>query len=227
MKKQLNTAIAALFLATASMAVNATTDDNWYGYIGMQNSELDLNASDVGGVSLDDDGMHVGIGYKVNDNFAFEGGYLDMNKLINASGSWSVNSAVSGTYAGNSYSYTSDLAGTVDVSAEVYGWTFGGIYSTPVSEKIDAFAKAGIYKWDGTARLSGTLTAGTLTVNGVDYTTGAYDTASATASGTDTYFGVGGTYDLTPEMDIRADYSKYKIDSEKVNVTGLTLVTKF
>ncbi len=66
MKKQLNTAIAALFLTTVSMAANATTDDNWYGYIGMQNSEVDLNASDVGGVSLDDDGMHVGVGYKVN-----------------------------------------------------------------------------------------------------------------------------------------------------------------
>ena len=230
MKNKLNTAIAALFVATASMAATAA-DDNWYGYVGMQNSELDVNTSSLenAGLTVDkkDTGFHFGAGYKMDDNFSFEMGYMDMGKATIGTGTLAATASGSGNIGGNSYSYTSTLAGTVDATVKSDGYTLGGIYSVPMADKIDGFVKAGIYFWDAEAKLTGTITAGTLTVNGTAYTSGTHDIAGLSKTGSDLYVGLGGSYELSTDLSLRADYTQYEVWEEDVNVTGLTLVSNF
>ncbi len=231
MKRQLNTAIAALFLTTVSMAANATTDDNWYGYIGMQNSEMDVNTSSLenSGLTVDkkDTGLHFGAGYKMDNNLSFEMGYLDMGKASIGTGTTSATASGAGTVGGSSYSYTNNLTGTVDATVESDGYTLGGIYSVPMADKLEGFLKAGMYFWDAEAKVTGTIETGTLTINDTAYSAGAYDVAGLSKSGSDLYIGLGGSYELSPELSLRADYTKYEVWEEDVNVTGLTLVSKF
>jgi len=230
MKKQLNTAIAALFLTTASMTAMAA-DDNWYGYVGVQNSELDVNTTSIenAGLTVDkkDTGFHFGAGYKVDKNLSIEMGYLDMGKATVGTGTMAATASGSGTIGGNSYSYTSNLAGTIDATAKSDGYTLGGIYSVPIADKLDGFLKAGIYFWDADAKVTGTITAGTLTINGTAYTAGTHDITGLSKTGSDPYVGLGGSYELSTELALRADYTKYEVWEEDVNVTGLTLVSKF
>jgi hypothetical protein len=230
MKKQLNTAIAALFLTTASMTVTAA-DDNWYGYVGMQNSELDVNTSSLenAGLTVDkkDTGFNFGAGYKMDNNFSFEMGYMDMGKAAIGTGTIAATASGSGNIGGNSYSYTSTLAGTVDATVKSDGYTLSGIYSVPMADKFDGFLKAGIYFWDAEAKLTGTITAGTLTINDTAYTSGTHDITGLSKTGSDLYVGLGGSYELSSDLDLRVDYTQYKVWGEDVNVTGMTLVSKF
>ena len=231
MNKQLNTALAALFLATASMTVSAAENENWYGYVGMQNNELDVNTSSLenSGLTVDkkDTGFHFGAGYKMNNNLSFEMGYLDIGKASIGTGTMSATASGVGTVGGSSYSYSADLAGTADATVESDGYTLGGIYSVPMADKLEGFLKAGMYFWDAEAKVTGTITDGTLTIDGTAYTAGAYDVAGLSKSGSDLYIGLGGSYELSPELSLRADYTKYEVWEEDVNVTGLTLVSKF
>ncbi len=229
MKNKLNTVLAALFATTASMAVTAA--DDWYGYVGMQKSKLDVDTSSIenSGLTVDkeDTGFNFGVGHRIDDNLSFEMGYMDLGKATVGTGTMAATASGSGTVGGTSYSYTSTLAGTLDATVKSDGYTLGAIYSVPMADKFDGFLKAGIYFWDADAKATGTITAGTLTVDGTDYTSGTHDIAGLSKSGSDLYVGVGGSYELSDDLSLRADYTQYEVWEEDVNVTGLTLVSNF
>ena len=203
----------------------AAANDRWYGYAGLQRHDLKMNVSHTTGLSTSDKGLHAGIGYQLSDNFSVEGGYMDMNRLIGSNnGAWAVDSSESASYAKNTYSYTSDLAGSLNINSEVDGWTLGGVYSAPLAEKFEGFVRAGVYRWSADTAVSGVITAGTLTINSQDYT-GAYDTYAST-SGADAYLGLGGVYHASDNVGIKFGYNKYKIDTNKVDSSELSLVFK-
>jgi len=230
MNNKLNVTLAALFAATASMTAIAT-DDNWYGYVGMQNSELDVNTSSLedSGLTVDktDTGFHFGAGYKMDNNLSFEMGYMDLGKATIGTGTMAATASGSGTVGSSSYSYTSTLAGTLDATAKSDGYTLGAIYSVPMADKFDGFLKAGMYFWDADVKVTGTITAGTLTIDGTTYTAGTHDITGLSKTGSDLYVGVGGSYELSSDLALRADYTQYEVWDEDVNVAGLTLVSQF
>jgi len=229
MKKMM---LAAAVLAVSGSAFAEGMTDKLYGVVGFQNSELDADTSaltEIGiSVSDDDNGFNLGVGYQVNDFFAVELGYMDMGKVLSAStGTLSVSGAGSTNLGGNSISWTSNLAGSADASADADGWTLAGVFTMPISDKFDAYGKVGLYNWDASARLTGTISAGTLTVNGTAYTSATYEIASVSDDGTDPFYGIGLKYNINDKFAVRADYTQYEVWDEDIDVMGAALLVKF
>ncbi len=226
-------ASAAIFSSSAAMANSHM--DKLYGVIGYQQTEIDENTSVLSnvGISVDDNdsGFNFGIGYEVNEFFSIEAGYVDLGSLLTASGSASAGgTAGSGTLGGYNYTYTSNLAATATATVDVDGWTLGGVFKYPATEKLDIFAKAGLFNWDGTGSASATITAGTLTVDGSNYSAGTYSTGGE-IDGTDAFYGIGIAYDVNDSIAVRADYTRYKFEAYNTTVDadafGAALVAKF
>jgi hypothetical protein len=225
---------AAVLAASGSAFANGMTD-KLYGVVGFQNSELDVDTSGLDSLGFstdnDDNSFNLGLGFKVNDNFAVELGYMDMGQVLKSSASFSATTGViTGNIGNDTYTYSAGAAGSAEVKADADGWTLGAVFSLPVSEKVDVLAKAGIFKWDAKASFNASLNANeTLTVNGVAYTSSAAFTVSGDLSedGTDPYYGVGLSYDINDKFTVRADYTKYEVWDEDIDVMGAALLVKF
>jgi OOP family OmpA-OmpF porin len=227
------TILAAAVLAVSGSAFANGMTDKLYGVVGFQNSEADVDglqeARDAG-LSIDDNdsGFNLAIGFEVNESFAVEVGYMDMGKVLDASTpTLSVTAAGSGTLGGTPISWTNNLAGSLGANAEIDGWTLAGVFTLPINEKFDAYGKVGLYSWDATANVYGTITAGTLTVGSTNYGSGTHSIASASDDGTDPFYGVGLKYNISDKFAVRADYSRYEVYDEDIDVMGAALVVKF
>ncbi len=216
MKKQLNTAIAALFLATTSMTAMATETGGTYVTAGMM--KISSDAFDVlagSGVTIDDSDAAptFSVGYQVDKNLSLEAGVIGAADI-----SASLSGGESGTLNGKSYS----VSGVLTVKSETdTSYTLGMKYASSVDENFDLYGKAGILFWD----LDGVVSAaGTLTYDGSTYT------GSGTATfyqndGSDVYYGVGGSYKIDKVTSINADYLKMEVDG--ADVDGLSLAVAF
>ncbi len=216
MKRQLNTAIAALFLTTASMTAMATEVGGTYVTAGMMNVTYDgVNELAGAGVTIDDSDRAptFGIGYQVDENLSLEAGVI---------GEASVSATLSGGESGTLYGRSYSLAGAATVKATTdRSYTLGARYVESVSDKLDLYGRAGMLFWDltGSVGLNGTLTyAGT--AYAVNTTADFYQN-----DGKDLYYGVGGSYELTKEASINVDYTKMEIDGDDVD--GLSMAIEF
>jgi outer membrane protein W len=216
MKNKLNTAIAALFVATASMAAMATEVGGTYVTAGVMKVTYDgLNALAQSGVTIDDEDTATTftVGYQLDENLSLEAGVI---------GSSDVSANLSGGESGTLYGKAYSISGSITVKAETdTSYTLGAKYSSPVSENFDLYGKAGFLFWDltGTVALDGTLTydSTTYTVSG--------SSVFYTKDGSDPYYGVGGSYKLSQDTSINLDYLKMKVDDEDVD--GLSLAIGF
>jgi len=216
MKKQLNTAIAALFLTTASMATMATEVGDAYVTAGVWNLKADLgNTLSGSGITVDDEDTvgSITVGYQVDKNLSVEGGVIGSGEVsVNYTGSGS------GTYLGKAYSYSVD--GAVKAETDT-SYTLGLKYSNPVNEQVDIYGKAGMLFWDVDYSVTG---AGTFTYNGTGYTL-AGASKFAEASGNDLYVGVGASYTMTKDTKISAEYMKSEVHG--ADVDGLSAAITF
>ena len=126
MKKQLNTAIAALFLATASMTAMAAEDAS-KGYFGISYGDASTDTGITGltgTASLDEDkkGAKLFAGFNVNDNFAIEGHYSDFGEA-----------SLSGN---NGDQFVDD------------GVTYEFLTTATIKIKVKSYGLAGVYKFD-------------------------------------------------------------------------------
>lgn len=112
--------------------------------INKANLDNALADAGLGGISStldkDDTGYKLMFGYKFNQNFALEGGYVDLGKS---------------TY---DVSVTVPAAATAKFEAEVSGWVVSALGIMPLNDKFSVFAKLGtIYN---EVKENGTVTAG-------------------------------------------------------------------
>jgi len=216
MNKQLNTAIASLFLVATSTVATATEVGDTYVTAGMMNVTYDgVNELAAAGVTIDDSDRvpTFGIGYQVDENLSLEAGVV---------GEADVSATLSGGESGTLYGQSYSLVGSATIKATTdTSYTLGVRYIEPVSEKLDLYGKAGMLFWDltGSVGLNGTLT-----YAGTQYT------VNTTADfyqndGSDLYYGIGGAYELDKETSINADYLKMEIDGDDID--GLSVTIEF
>ena len=116
MKKVIYSSIALLVFSGSAFAETGSK-----GYItgGGQITTVDLSALDgLPGVSYDDqaEGINIGAGFKVNDNFAIEGGYLNVGEF-----SATATGAGTTTYGGKTLTINGSLSLEVDTDAFYLG----------------------------------------------------------------------------------------------------------
>ena len=100
------------------------------GSIGLSDSDASLSAICAGATGSIDDtdtGWKLYGGYRINENIAIEGGYVDLG----------TNSA-SATLGGTSITGSGDFTGL----------TLAGVVGTNVTQSVGIFAKAGLILWD-------------------------------------------------------------------------------
>ena len=215
MNKQLSASLLVLSCAFSASAI-ASDESKTYFTAGVSHINVDLGFS-ASGITTDetDTAPHFTIGYKVDDNFALEGGLIGPAEAsITASGS------ASGTLNGKSLS----VSGAATITAEAdTTYTIGGVYNMSPNDQLSIYAKGGMLWWDVdyVAALSGNVT--------YDGTTTSVSTSSTIASrdGSDAYYGIGAAYDLSNDLELRADYTKTEIDSGDIDIVGLSLVSNF
>jgi len=210
MKKTLLTIlIAGLFVTFGANAA----DNGFYieGGVGQSKANLDVPA----GFTVDnkDTTSLVGVGYKINKYIAIEGGYRDLGKATaSASGTFT------GTYKGSPYSATGVISGSADAD----GLYIGPVFTFPVNPQFEVLARVGLLDWSVKQNLSAT---GTLTYQGTTYAGGV--TASQKDSGTDAYYGIGAAYNVTKNVGMSINYTRFKVLSTDVDTWDVRLKYSF
>jgi len=145
--------------------------DRILGSAGLSNvsSSIDKNSA----------GFKLGAGYMFDENFGFEGGWIDLGKA-KISGK--------GTAAGSPV--------TVDLEAQASGPFIAGVIAFPVSNELSVFAKLGFI--DSTVEVRATA-ASVSAVAG----------RSVSSSGLTTMYGAGIQYDVNRQWGIRAEYESF------------------
>ena len=185
----------------------------FYGVVTVGLAKYDI---DTTGWTSDDDkdeAYSVGIGFKANKYIAFEAGYLDLGEI---------SAEDSGTLTGTLYGQPYSATGTLKAKAETDGIYFGPQISYPFTEKFSVFAKGGVYFWDLDAKATAT---GSLTYAGTTYVGSA--TAKASDDGEDLYYGIGASHDITDIFSVKADWTRYEVAEDDVDVFVVGLLFKF
>ncbi len=109
---------------------------------------------------------------------------------------------------------TAPTAGTAAIAAEADGFSFAAVGRYPLSNNIDVFGKVGVFAWD--VEGTGNVTSGATTV-----------ALNGDTDGTDVMFGVGGEYEITKNIGVRAEWERYKLDSDDVDLFSIGLEYDF
>lgn len=210
-KKQflcVTTSLAALAVAPPVWAEMADASKNFYLSVSVGQSKADLGSA--AGLTIDDtDTSHsIGVGYKINEMFSIEGGYLSLGK-------GSASGTVSGTLYGKSITATG-----LNLSDEVDGYYFGPVVTFPVGETFEVQGKLGVYNWNGD--IKGSFTS--LTYGGTTY---AGTSISTSHDGSDVYYGFGVAYKVNKNVSLGADWTRFDIDGTDVDVFGARLKYSF
>jgi OOP family OmpA-OmpF porin len=130
--------IAMLFALGAGVAQAAPADRGWYAGLDVGRSNLRLNGSDLDGVfanqgitsstSIDghDTNLGANVGYRLNRNFALEGGYIDFGKFdFNAAANAPGADTIQGDY-------------------KAHAWSFSAVGTAPIDNRWSLYAKGGV-----------------------------------------------------------------------------------
>ncbi|MHB1214972.1 MAG: outer membrane protein transport protein [Thiobacillus sp.] len=106
-------------------------------------------------------------------------------------------------------------ARSVYTTAENDAWTLAAVGTLPVSKRVSVFAKLGASSWSSNLRSIAT------DVNGV--------TTSATegSNGYDVFYGLGASYALLDNVDLRAEVERYKFDNLDIDLMTAGMAVKF
>lgn len=214
----MKTIIAVLF-SSLTLSTISHADNAWYGVFSagkskFKISENDINSSlaDAGLTTIaasnldeDDKGFKLQAGYRFNENFAVEGGFVDLGKLHYHADATSPMLAVGGFH--------------VDASASVhaFGVNVDALGILPVGAGFSLFAKAGVIAARTETRLS---------VGIADDNTNATDVKPT--------FGIGAEYAMTDKLGVRLEFERFsklgdknKTGEADVDLASIGLVAKF
>jgi len=212
MKSKLNTAIAALFVTTASMTTMATEVGETYITVGAINVSTDAFDELEGnsGLTIDseDTAASFVVGYQINQNLSFEAGVIGEVEMSITLAS-NLNTTLNGkTLVVNSGS---------GVKAKADSYSLGLKYAIPVTNSLDVYGKAGVMFWDlkvnavGSATYDGTTYSGSSEIYAHD--------------GNDAYYGVGSSYAINSTTALNIDYITMEVDDEDFD--GITASVSF
>ena len=208
MAKGIITCATFIFFSTPSLASNLYIT----GSLGQAKADIDS----ISGVTIDDKdtSYSLGLGYKINDYIAIEGGYRSLGEATLSS-----TAAVSGTYLGKSFT----ASGTVGAAADATGFFLGGNFSLPVTNKFSAHLKAGLFNWDSDITGSGS---GTITYDGTVYAVAT--SLSTDEDGTDLYYGLGASYQFSDNVGVGAQWLRFNdVVETNVDVIEATISYSF
>jgi OOP family OmpA-OmpF porin len=138
--------VAAALAAGAANAADAN-GPGWYGGLSLDASSLGVHSGDIdqalsnqgiaGSSAIDqhDTAMGLHLGYRLNPNFAVEGGYTDL-------GRYDFNSSVAGP------------ADTLNGSWKAHAWSLSGVGTLPLADRWSAFGRLGLTRTDTTLNAS-------------------------------------------------------------------------
>ena len=202
--------------AALNAPVAAAADSGWYGglNIGLSRAEIDdariasqLRASGVGlrMTSIDDDDRNVGFkllgGYKLNKNFAVEGGFFHLGE----------------------FSFTAQTlpTGSLSGSAKFEGLNLDAVGILPFTEKLSGLGRVGLtYVWTKD-KFSGTGAVAVLNAAGVN----SVGNPSPRESEGSYKFGLGLQYDFTQSLGLRTEWERYRVNDALRNKGDIDMFT--
>ena len=145
-----------------------------------------------------DSGFRITGGYNVNENISLEASYADLGEF----------DADGDTLASNS-----SLVGFTisDASVEISGFEFSILGAASLTDSLSAFGKFGIYMWD--AELNATA-------QGIG-------SGSDSEDGNDPMIGVGLSYKITDNVDIKCEYDRYDAYEADVDYASIGIGLAF
>ena len=203
------TGLAAL--AMAPLQAQAEEDDSgWFVGAGVGKADSTLSANQietqlsgpdvtVNSVSVDDSrtGWKLKLGYEFSNHVAIEAGYLDLNDV-----NVQVNAVV--TDPAQFFNRAKNLHPN---SAD--GFTLGSSYQYHITDNFGLTGSVGLFSWEGDFN---------------SQLTGANQPVSSEGTdGTDFYFGFGGGYKLTEEVEVSVGWERYKLDKDDADMWSIGL----
>lgn len=119
-------------------------------------------------------------GYKFSRNFALEGAYANL-------GEFTADSVITASPWGT---------GTVSQKYDARTWSLTAVGVLPLANNFELFGKGGFHYWDARWDVDINLT-------------GLTGSASEKEKGTDLSYGLGGGYNFTPNIGVRAEWEMY------------------
>ena len=204
MINKLNIAIVSLFVAATSMT--AVAAESGQGYVGISYSKVDIDtgiSSPTGTAVLDeqDNSIKLFAGLNIDENLTVEAHYIDFGEA-------SLSGNNGDTFIEGGVTYQFLTTASIKVEAESYG--VSGLYKFNVGNDITPFVKLGLHKWEAKA----TVNAGSVT-------------GSGTVDGTDKFYGLGVSAPVFENIDIRAEFERFKADSEDIDYKSIGVAYNF
>jgi len=113
-----------------------------------------------------------------------------------------------GYHSFGEFAETIDLGGVsarTELTAD--GWTLGGTLGLPLNEQISLFGRAGVFFWDADVELDG-------------FSVSVPDNENP-------YYGGGARVDLTPNLTLIGDWTRYELDSVNSDVISIGFQYRF
>jgi OOP family OmpA-OmpF porin len=158
----------------------------------------DLSGNIIYSANIDDSDTSLSftLGYQVNANLSFEGGYINLGELgYNIS-----------AYLGDPIFSDADISGTIETD----GLFFDIKGQVPINEVFSVYGKFGLLKWETDMAVSA-------------YVSG-YGSVSGNEStdGDDVFYGIGGSFLISADkintIALNIDYILYELDNTDVDV---------
>lgn len=198
MNKQIavTVAVACLCGGSSFAQAQAQQQSGWYAggafgrsSVSISNSDMAATSAYLGTVGVtgittskkeNDSGFKFLVGYQLNPNISFEGGYADLGKF---------DAKFNGTFGGG--------AGSATASMEATTWYGDVVFTGPISREFAVFGKLGInaIRAEGKAAITWPGFTGSVTQS---------------KTNTGGHYGLGMTYAVTPQVGIRGEWERFK-----------------
>lgn len=109
---------------------------------------------------------------------------------------------------------TAPVAGGLNTTVESDAWTLSALGILPLTPNFSLFGRAGINHWD-------------MDISTVGAGSGTIATASSSDDGTDWVYGAGGMFALTPNLSLRAEWERYELDDNDIDLVSAGLSWNF
>jgi len=155
-------------------------------------------------VDKSDTGYKLQLGYQFNDNFAIEGGYVDLGEL-----------GYKGRLAGEDDDYT--YAGSLKGKREVTGFNLDALLILPVNAGFSIFGKVGVVA----AKVKTTLDYSEVdTYQNGDIESGSMKLYSENGTKVKAHFGVGVSYQFAQGLSVRVEAERFNKVGDSDTIEG-------
>jgi OOP family OmpA-OmpF porin len=206
-------ALSVVFVLGSIMASTPVVYADTYLGASAGTANADYNSSDlvnalpsytVQNVSIDDNdtGWKVFGGYEFTPNWAIEAAYVDLGEIT---------TEFSATLAPDDLpQFVSDAAAIHPYMAS--GFALTGVGKFDISQTVVVFGKIGLFNWDAEGNVK---------------ETGSGQLVKLDDSGTNLVYGLGISYEVSPQFGIRAEWESYDVDWDKINLFSVGVEYRF